>query len=213
MRSPVPAIVLGLLAVFAAASPMPVPDDGPNINIDPAQVWIEQITYAGSGCKAGSTWIFVNPTSLTFAFEAYTAAVGPGISFVERRKNCAISFKIHYPAGYTFTLFKVDYYGRLKLDEGIKATQQSQYWFPPNTPPPPLTSSWDGPRPEQVYHITDLVTSSVWAPCGTGTSENLNVNTQVYLDNTNNPGGSGIISTDFIDLRAKTIYSFQWRTC
>ena len=214
MRFLVPAIVLSIFAVFTTASPVP---QGPSLppGFDPSQVYIEAVSYAGSGCKAGSVAISPSQdwTVVTLAFDSYIASIGPGISFVERRKNCNINFKLHYPQGLTFALYKTDYYGRVELQPNVRGTQEASYWFAGQTPPPvSVKYPWNGPKAEN-YHHTDTILGSalVWSPCGASTT--LNVDTQVYLDNSLNPGGSGYITTDVIDHKVRTLLSIQWKKC
>ena len=199
MRLSVPAIVLSLCAVFTAASP--------------TEVTIGDITYAGSGCRAGSVAVAGNEFAVTLSFDSYTASIGPNIPFTERRKNCNINFRLHYPQGYSFTVYKTNYIGIVKLEDGIKATQRAQSWFAghPPPPPPPVISKWTGPVFE-TYNVTETFKKDdwVWSPCGAFTT--LNVDTQIYLEN-GVGHGSGYITTDDIEHKAKTIFGIQWKKC
>ena len=217
MRFLASAIVLSFFAVFAAASPVPQslnPQPLPP-GFDPSKVGIEAVSYAGSGCKAGSVAISPSQdwTVVTLAFDSYIASIGPGIPFVERRKNCNINFRLHYPQGYSFALYKTDYIGRVDLQDRVNATQESNYWFAGHPPPPPepIYSRWTGPINEN-YHLTDTLVGSalVWSPCGASTT--FNVNTQVYLDSSD-PTKSGFITTDVIDNKVKTLLGIQWQQC
>ena len=183
---------------------------------DPSQVYIEAISYASSGCKAGSVAISPSQdwTVVTLAFDSYIASIGPGISFVERCKNYNINFRLHYPQGLTFALYKTDYYGCVDLQTNVKATQESSYLFASQSPPPPppFISHWTGPKAKN-YRLTDTLVGGavVWSPCGASTT--LKINTQVYLDNSLNPGGTGYITTDVIDHKVRTLLGIQWKQC
>lgn len=222
MKLSVPAIVLSLCAVFATTSPVPVPEDfipqPPPAGFDPSMIHLEEISYAGSGCKAGTVAITGNDpwTIVTLSFDSYIASIGPGIPFVERYKNCNINFKLHHPAGYSYTIYKTDYTGHVILESGVSATQESKYWFAgsPQPPPPYPSSHWAGPL-DTGYHFTDTIQqgNAIWSPCGAPTT--LNVNTQISLNNDANRTASGLITTEVIDHKAtsQTIYSIQWRSC
>jgi hypothetical protein len=210
MRLSVPAFVLSLCAAFAVANPVP---GAPGL--DTSKVYIEQISYAGSGCKADSVAISPSQdwTIVTLAFDNFIASIGPGIPFTEKRKNCNVNFKVHYPQGYSFTLFKTDYYGRVDLQDKVVGIRQSRYWFAgfgAGISPPPC--KWVGKKAES-YHCTDTYATEalVWSPCGASTT--LNVNAEVSLNNDNNPKGSGLLTVDVIDQKVKTIYSVQWKKC
>ena len=213
MRFLAPAIVLSLCAVFSAATPM-ASEFNPQPDI-PGKIYIDGISYAGSGCKAGSVAISPNQdwTVVTLAFDSYIASIGPGIPFVERRKNCNINFGLHYPQGYSVAMFKTDYIGYVDLEDKVEAFLEANYWFAGQTPPlpPPFRFIWPGPKAEN-YYLTDNIAEGavVWSPCGASTT--MNINTQVYLDSPD-PGKSGYITTDVIDHKVTTKISIQWKKC
>ncbi|PUU75413.1 hypothetical protein B9Z19DRAFT_928003, partial [Tuber borchii] len=182
---------------------------------DPSQVSIEGITYAGTGCKAGSVAIShaSDYQTLTLSFDSYVASIGPGVPFAEKRKNCNLNVNIHYPPGYQYTLYKIDYTGFADLQTGVSASQTSNCWFAGRFTPWYFQTSFTGPY-TKTYTFTDTLASEslVWSPCGA--SHTLNCNTQLLLNSTN-PGSSGIITTDVVDIQAKPkqVYGIRWRMC
>jgi hypothetical protein len=218
MRFSVPAVVFGLCAAFAATSPVPEPSATPPA-VDKSKVYIEGIdgiTYAGSGCKAGSVAISMNDpkTVVTLAFDSYMASIGPTAVFTDKRKNCNLNIKLHYPPGYQYTLYQLDYTGHADLDKDVKATQRSTYWFAGEQPRATLQTSWVGKFSDNFSLRDTLVNKSwVWSPCGASTT--LNINTEVFLDNSKNPKGSGLITTDVIDGKVVSLFGFgfQFRPC
>ncbi|PUU75416.1 hypothetical protein B9Z19DRAFT_1067448 [Tuber borchii] len=184
---------------------------------DPSQVSIEGITYAGSGCSAGSLAISHAGDYQTFAlaFDSYVASIGPGVPFSEKRKNC-ISFNFHYHQGYQYTSYTMDYTGFADLQDGVSSNQQSEYWFAGFVAQrATLQTSFYGPY-TYTYSFTYTLANEpfVWSPCGASTT--LNINTQLLL-NSNNPKASGIITTDIFDIKAKPkqvyIYGMKWQKC
>jgi hypothetical protein len=213
MKYSISALVLGLFAVLSAAAPTPA--DADDVNIDPSKVYIEGITYGGSGCKAGSVAISKADDwkTVTLSFDSYVASIGPGVSFVERRKNCNINVKIHYPSGYQYTLYQTDYKGYCELEKGVTAKQQSDYWFAGFMGQKgSLKSIWKGKFADN-YSFRDTLAHEawVWSPCGASTT--LNIDTQLNLDNNEDKKASGFITTEVIDHKVKTIYGVRWRKC
>lgn len=98
---------------------------------DPNDVYIKSFAYAGTGCPAGSV---ANATDgskqvLTLLFDDYVASIGPGTAVSDRRKNCQINLDIHYPGGFQFSLFSVDYRGYQDLEAGVTGAQVANYYF------------------------------------------------------------------------------------
>ncbi|RPA89575.1 hypothetical protein L873DRAFT_1796007 [Choiromyces venosus 120613-1] len=210
MKYSIAALVLGFFAALSVAAPAPTPAD----DIDPNQVYIEGLTYAGSGCKAGTAAISKAQDSktVTIAFDSYVASIGPGIPFTNSRKNCNLNFNIHYPAGYQYTLYQTEYTGFANLETGVTATQKSIYWFAGFlNERATIQTTWKGTFTDN-YALSDVIGHDawVWSPCGAFTT--LNINTQLTL--VNNPStASGFITTDTIEHKVKTIYSILWRRC
>jgi len=211
MKYSISALVLGFFAALSVAAP--TPDDKPE-NKD---VTITDVKYGGSGCKAGTAAVSHSQDlqTVTVIFDEYIAAIGPGISFVEKHKNCNLNFKINYPPGYQYTLYKTDYTGFADLQKGITAKQQSQYWFAGFGGKATLQSTFYGPY-SQTYTFTDVLATElwVWSPCGASTT--LNVNTDLFLSSSDSKA-SGTISTAVIDTtvknKYKTSYGVSWRRC
>ena len=103
MRFPVPAIALGLYAALTASSPIPEPDAS---DIDWSKIYLEGITYAGSGCSSASVSSFHNSDwkSFALAFESSTWAIGPGNPSTPRSRNCIVQVRLRYPPGYQYTI-------------------------------------------------------------------------------------------------------------
>jgi hypothetical protein len=214
MRFSIPAAVIAFYAAVSSASSPPEPDDA---DLDLSKVYIEGITYAGSGCKAGSVshTNYSDWTGFTLAFHSFLASIGPDIPFVERRKNCNVNFKLHYPPDYQYTLYQANYTGYADLEDKVKATEESTYWFAGYSGRATLKSTLDGAFADNFsFNNTIDEAAWVWSPCGKSTT--LNVNTQVYLNNGDNPKGYGYINPDFIDHLPKllhTSYGLHWRKC
>jgi hypothetical protein len=123
-------LIISLLSSLAAAIPapeaVPVTPSGHEVEI------VLPISYAGSGCPAGS----VSPPSLsddlttvTIMYDSFIAQSGPNIQPKDYRKNCQLNVKLRYPAGWQFSVFKADYRGFAAVSSGSSGTCKATYYF------------------------------------------------------------------------------------
>lgn len=180
----------------------------------PPYARVRSISYAGSGCPAGSVAKNISPDlqAFTLLFDQYIAEVGPGVPFLQRRKNCQLNIDLDFPSGWTYTLFTVDTRGYVALEPGVTATQTSSYYFQGQGSTARLATVLTGPT-DRNYQARDQlgVSAYVWAPCGAQRS--LNINTEVKAENRFNPGGHGLATVDSIDGQFKLIYGISWTRC
>jgi hypothetical protein len=164
----------------------------PNLN----QVRITSVTHAGTGCPAGSRtrvsllrgW---NP-SIALQFDAFAAAIGPGTSITDRRKNCQINIGLQVPPGWSYAVSAIDYRGQAHLDAGIEGVQKSTLYFAGELPQASSTAKIAGPI-NRAYLVRDTLPHDglVWSPCDA--ERNLNVNSQVRLSDPANTDGDGLL--------------------
>jgi hypothetical protein len=180
----------------------------------PPYVRVRNISYAGSGCPAGSVAGNTSPDrqAFTLLFDSYIAEVGPGIPLNQKRKNCQLNIDLDFPSGWSYTIFSVDYRGYVALERNVKGTQQSSYYFQGQGRTATLKTVMNGPI-DQNYQIRDTLglTATVWSPCGAQRA--LNINSQLILDNARAPRASGLLTTDSIDGELKLVYGIQWQRC
>lgn len=180
----------------------------------PDYVLVRNIAYAGSGCPAGSVAQNIAPDlqAFTLLFDDYVAEVGPGVSFVQRRKNCQLNIDLDFPQGWSFSILTVDYRGYVALEQRVTGLQQSSYYFQGQVATARLNTPMVGPM-DRDFQIRDTlgINAVVWSPCGA--SRALNINTEIRLSNSRNPLGFGVMTTDSIDGAVQLIYGFQWRRC
>ncbi len=180
----------------------------------PAYVRVRSISYAGSGCPAGSVASNTSPDrqAFTLLFDQYIAEVGPGVPFREKRKNCQVNLDLDFPQGWSYSIFSVDYRGYEALERGVKAAQQSSYYFQGQGSTAVLKTIMVGPT-DQNFTIRDTLglEALVWSPCGAQRA--LNINTQLTVDNSRASWSHGLITTDSIDGQLKLLYGIQWTRC
>lgn len=180
----------------------------------PEYVQVRNISYAGSGCPAGTVSQNIAPDLKAFSllFDSYVASVGPTESFANKRRNCQVNVDFAFPNGWSYALVTFDYRGFVDVEPGILATQQASYYFQGYQQTARFRTVMQGPisRDYQARDALDL-TASVWSPCGEFRS--LNINTEVRLDNTRNRNGRGLITVDSIDGNIAHTYGVVWRRC
>jgi hypothetical protein len=180
----------------------------------PEWVRIEGYTYAGSGCPAGSVSdnLATDGKALTLLFDSFVASVGPGIPFSEKRKNCAVTVKLRFPQGWSYSIYTVDYRGYIDLQRGATGTQSARYWFSGDGRTGSAATNFYGPRTGD-YTIRDRMffNQTIWSPCGA--MRDLVINSAVQVDNRNAPGNSGMLTEDAQDHSVQQIYGIQWQRC
>ncbi|RKO89748.1 hypothetical protein BDK51DRAFT_11514, partial [Blyttiomyces helicus] len=126
--------------------------------------------YGGTGCPQGSVSQNFNDdrTGFTLIFDQFVAFAGPDVPLQQDRQNCQLSVNIHIPAGWQFSVGTVDYRGFIQLDEGVRASQQSQYFFQGVLETATARSQWQGPQDGLNYAVQDSfpVATTVLSPCG-----------------------------------------------
>ncbi|KAH6905788.1 hypothetical protein BKA70DRAFT_1291074 [Coprinopsis sp. MPI-PUGE-AT-0042] len=176
---------------------------------------ITSIALNGSGCPAGSTSYTLNQnrTGITVSFFGFYAEAGPGIAISQNRKNCRLTFGVGVPPGFTFGISTIDYRGYYQLDNKVTASQNSIYYFQGQTQQATARSAFVGPIDGGDYLFRDTydLTQTVTAPCGQQSV--MNIDADLRVSNSQNPQGSGLISTDSIDTVLITTYHFNWLTC
>jgi hypothetical protein len=179
----------------------------------PDYVRVRSISYAGSGCPAGSVAenISLDKQAFTLLFDSYIAEVGPGVPVREKRKNCQLLVDLDFPQGWTYTVMDVDYRGYVSIERGVTAEQSSAYYFQGQGATARLTTAMRGPKDED-FHIRDTLGLSavVWAPCGARRA--LNINSQINLTQTAR-NAAGVIMQDSIDGNLTQVYNLKWQRC
>jgi len=116
---------LSLLASVASAAPWSAA--GPSGH----EVQIVGISFAGSGCPAGSVagQLSTDQTTLTLLYDSFIAQSGANTKATDKRKNCQLNVKLRYPSGWQFSVFKATYRGFADLARGDTGTCKATYYF------------------------------------------------------------------------------------
>lgn len=130
-------LAIPLLALFCSANAFPSDRQKDKIDGDPGstpsghEVTISGISFAGSGCPAGTVagQLSNDLTTVTLLYDSFVAQAGKGITPSEYRKNCQLNVKLLYPQGWQFSIFKADYRGYAYIPEGATGTCKATYYF------------------------------------------------------------------------------------
>jgi len=176
------AAVMGMGTLPAAAS-------GP----DPANPYVESISYGGSGCAQGTVGSSFSDDRLHFTliFDSFVASTGPGVPITESRKNCQLSVNVHVPDGSAAACMKLAYRGYVQVPGGTGGTQQVVYSVA-GRPVDNQATSYPGPVAKDYLNTDDAMLPYA----GGAGARTLGANGQVHIDV---PGYQAQITTDSID--------------
>jgi hypothetical protein len=193
------AIFSALLAVAFASGP------------DPNEVYIESLTYGGSGCPRGTVGYSISNDRqiFTLIFDKYIASIGPGIPVTENRKNCQLNIRMHYPQGWQYAVLSSQFRGYAQLDAGITGTHKSTYYFSGEVDQVSATCDFRGPTARN-YLVNAEIGTVAWSPCASTYALNINSQLRLY---SSKPGASGMLTNDSQDGKWRNILGFQWRHC
>jgi hypothetical protein len=57
------------------------------------------------------------------------ASLGGGASITDSRKDCQINLDLHYPQGFTYSVFNTEFRGYADIPAGFKGVQRADYYF------------------------------------------------------------------------------------
>jgi len=181
------------------------------IQPNPTQVYINGITYGGTGCPQGSVGSFISADKQTFTliFDEMVASSGPGTTITDQRKNCQLNIDLQYPSGFQYSVLNTDFRGYAYLPKATDTgVQQATYYFSGSSAQASTSTTFKGPT-DGDYSVTDAIpfTSTIWSPCGAALP--LNINTQVRLTGTD----ASQLTQDSADGKVTFVVGVQWQKC
>jgi hypothetical protein len=177
----------------------------------PSYVRVRSLSYAGSGCPAGSVATNVSPDrqAVTFLWDSFAATIGDGAPFSDKRKNCQVNVDLDFPSGWSYSLATIDARGYVSLERGVTAEALTTFYFQGSATTGRFQTTFRGPE-DRDYELRDTLGTGgeVWSPCGAQRS--LNVNFEVRL-NADDDDARGLITLG--DGEDGTSLGFKWRRC
>jgi hypothetical protein len=150
----------------------------------PNEVYVQSVTYGGSGCPQGSvSSTFSNDrTYFSLTFDQYIASSGTGVPVTESRKNCQVNINLRVPYGWTFDLSKHSSDGFVQLPKRVSAEAKTVFYFQGEAFQTASRTLWKGPV-NKNYESDNLLSSTLYSPRPCGQIVPINLNNQVRLMN------------------------------
>jgi hypothetical protein len=125
--------IIALLSSLALANPLP---QATSAAFPPSnQVYIQSVTWGGTGCTMGSnadtTYVLSDDRkTLTLIYTNYVAVAGPGVTNPAlNRRNCLINIKVHIPSNWQFTVSNTIFRGFQQMGRSCNGYIAASYWF------------------------------------------------------------------------------------
>jgi len=184
-------------------------------------VSIKKIVVNGSGCPLGTVAqnISEDKQAFTLTFSEFVAETGPGLSPTIARKNCVVTATLQVPTGWQYSIGSFNYRGFMGLDQGIRATHSTSYFFEGVGKQGTFAAVKDGPLQEDFVFtdkigLTSVFIPDTWSDCNVERA--LNINTSIRVANVNPrlyKNAQGLITNDSIDGQIKQVFGLTWRRC
>lgn len=184
-------------------------------------VTIKSIKVNGTGCPLGTVAqnISEDKQAFTLTFSEFVAEIGPGLSPANARKNCVITATLKVPVGWQYSVGSFNYRGYMGLDEGIRATHSTTYFFEGAGRQGSFSAYREGPF-AQDFVFTDkiglnsAVMPDTWSDCSKERALNINTSIRVMnVDPSVFPYAQGLVTNDSTDGEITQVYGLTWRRC
>ncbi|KAF2264981.1 hypothetical protein CC78DRAFT_216473 [Lojkania enalia] len=202
------AILTGLVALAYAS---PVELEARQDKPDPGTVYVEKVSWAGTGCPPDSAVadIAEQGTVVSLGFSKYVAGTGTGMTAADSRKNCDVRITLHYPQGWTWTVASTDLRGYARIPQGCSARLGAVYYFSGQSTEYSSMIPFNGPV-DNNYRVTSMVPteSLIWSRCGV-TGPLFNINSQAIVTCTKD----ALLGVDTQDTRFEMKLHLEWQKC
>jgi hypothetical protein len=195
-------ILAPMVAAFSAASLAQVPTN---------QVRLGAPVYHGSGCAAGSVSAQLSPDSqsLSILFGSFQAQAGGSSGKASDQKICEARIPISVPAGYSFSISKMNYRGYNHIPSTATATLQLQSSFA-DTSLPTYHQNFSEASDGNFSLDDSSLLASAWSACG----ETVKLKINAVISVQTNPQNEQVLFTlDNADLTSGVVYQLRWRAC
>ncbi|KAJ9145442.1 hypothetical protein NKR23_g5295 [Pleurostoma richardsiae] len=164
-------------------------------------VYIQGVTFQGSGCPAGSASVqlLVDGRTFTVIYDKLAVSAGRGTTDSDYQKLCDLSIRFSHTPGYQFGIFTASQRGFCNLQSGDTGLVDVNFGYSEEDEEVRRVTTYKGPI-HQDYLKTDDFTASTthWSSCGTpGT---LIVTIEITLD-AQDPSGSSQLTVDSTDFQ------------
>lgn len=162
---------------------------------------IKEIKTGGPGCPdEGSVSVVIGDDKQSFVviYDRMELSNPNDQGKLVQKLNCVAALKLHIPASKKVALATVNTRGYVYLDEDIKATQTSQYFFAGEPLSFKPSSDFVGPY-EDYYDISDMIPLDLLAWSSCKEDQILSINSILTLNAKDNPDGTAVFSNQTQD--------------
>ena len=174
----------------------------------------------GNGCPDGTVGAALTPDNKTLSllFDNYVVLAGQSVGVKRSVKNCTLFIPVNVPAGFQFTVVKLDYRGFNSIPKNGRTRYVSIYSFLDGQNGKDVSrrvrrrTDFRGPLQENYIISSDVASKPIWSPCGSKVQ--LRVDTRAVA--VSNGKNEDVMATiDSIDSAVGTSaeYHFLWREC
>lgn len=174
----------------------------------------------GTGCPEGTLSASITPDGKTISliFDNYIAEAGNSVGVKRDIKNCSVQLPIEVPAGYQFTIVKLDYRGFNSVPDGGRTRYVTMYSFLDEETKKQIGKRirrnyiFSGPLEEEYTISSDVTSKPIWSNCG----KNLEFRLDTRAIAVTNEEGEDVLATiDSIDASVGTSveYHLLWKEC
>lgn len=195
---------------------------GPKNNLSAlvAGVKLKKPLLGGTGCPEGTISASITPDAKTISllFDNYIAEAGNSSGVKRDIKNCSVQLPIEVPAGYQFTIVKLDYRGFNSIPDGGRTRYVTIYSFLDEETKKQLGKRirrnyiFNGPLEEDYTISADVASKPIWSNCGKSLQFRLDTRAIAV---TNEDGEDVMATIDSVDASAGSSveYHLMWKEC
>ncbi len=150
--------------------------------------------------------------TLEILFDKFQANLQPskmGQAAYPPQSNCAVSIKLHVPAGWSSTWHRVEHRGFADTSGNANGQLRARYYIPGAGGFDELRVFNFTPKMVKDYTIVHDGISTARTQCSAEVP--MTVNTRVRLSGT--PTGYNALTVDSISKKVKTVLHFRWERC
>lgn len=183
-------------------------------------VKIKQPKLGGTGCPEGTIGASITPDGKTISllFDNYIAQAGQSAGVNRDIKTCSVELPIEVPAGYQFTIVKLDYRGFNSIPDGGVARYVTIYSFLDGDTKKQVGRRirrnfvFNGPLSEDYTISSDVSSKPIWSTCGKSMVFRLDTRAVAV---TNEDREDVVATIDSIDAAAGSSvdYYLTWQEC
>ncbi len=183
-------------------------------------VKLHRPSLGGNGCPEGTVGVAISPdnTTLSVIFDNYIVQAGRSAGTKRDVKTCSVRMPLEVPAGFQFTVVKLDYRGYNMIPRNGRTGYLAIYSFLDANSGKQMgrrirrQKTFRGPLDEEYVLSSDISAEPVWSRCGK--SINFQINTRaVAISNAKNDDVMGTIDSLDAAAGSRVEYHLLWQAC